>query len=248
MRLENKVALVTGGASGIGRAISLTFAKEGAKVAVVDINLKGAEAVAVEIRSQGGVALAVRCDVTRFNEVEATVNQVLGQFRRIDILVNDAGYWVTKPFLETPIEEWDKIVRVCYFGVLNFCRVILPHMIAQRSGKIVSISSRTAQIGNVYNSVYAGAKAGVDTFTKSIARDMGKYNITANCVAPGLTETPGARGTIQMQDLGETLKDYPLGRLGLPQDIANAALFLASPEADFISGVVLTVAGGGTSR
>lgn len=248
MRLENKVALVTGGASGIGRAISLAFAREGAKVAVVDMNLKGAEQVAGEVRSQGGQAIALRCDVSRLSEVEATVAQALNEFRRLDILVNDAGFWVTKRFLELTPEEWEKIVHVCYFGVLNFCRVALPHMIAQRSGRIVNISSRTAQVGHVYNTVYAGAKGAIDSFTKSLAKDIGQHNITINCVAPGLTETPGTKYTHQLDDMAELLKDYPLGRLGVAQDVANAALFLASDEAGFISGVVLTVAGGGTNR
>lgn len=248
MRLKDKVALITGGASGIGRAICLTFAGEGAQVAVVDMNLKGAEQVVAEIQAQGGQAMAVRCDVSRFAEVEAAVKQAMNQYQRIDILVNDAGYWSNKRFLELPMAEWDKIVHICYFGVLNFCKAVLPHMIERRSGKIVNISSRLAQTGSIYNSVYAGAKGAIDAFTKSIAQDMGSYNISANCVAPGLTETPAALAGREPQELAELLKDYPLGRLGLPQDVADAALFLASAEANFISGVILTVAGGGYSR
>ncbi|MBI4287090.1 MAG: SDR family oxidoreductase [Chloroflexi bacterium] len=248
MRLKDKVALVTGGASGIGRAICLTFAREGARIAVVDMNLKGAEEVAAEVRAQGSDATAVQCDVSKLNEAEAVVREVARRFRRIDILVNDAGYWSNKRFLDLPAEEWDKIVHICYFGVLNFCKAVLPLMIEQRGGKVVSISSRTAQVGNVYNPVYAGAKAAIDAFSKSIAKDMGPYNITVNCVAPGLTETPGTVGSFLMRDIPETLKDYPLGRLGVAQDVANAALFLASDEASFVSGVVLNVAGGGTGR
>lgn len=248
MRLQDKVALVTGGASGIGRSICLTFAREGAQVAVVDMNLKGAEQVASEIKSQGGQAIAIRCDVSNFNEVDAAVKQVLKKYKRVDILVNDAGYWVNKLFLEYTLDEWNRIVHVCYFGVLNFCKVVLPLMITQKSGRIVNISSRTAQVGNIYNSVYAGAKGAIDSFSKSIAKDVGQYNITVNCVAPGLTETPGTVGSMLMRDLEETMKDYPLGRLGLPQDVANAVLFLASDEASFISGTVVTVAGGGSCR
>ena len=248
MRLKDKVALVTGGASGIGRSICLTFAREGAKVAVVDMNLKGAEQVASEIQKNGGKAIAVRCDVSSFDDVDAAVKQVLKNYKRIDILVNDAGYWVTKRFLDYTLDEWNKIVHVCYFGVLNFCKAVLPLMMAQNGGRIVNISSRTAQVGNVYNSVYAGAKGAIDSFSKSIAKDMGQYNITVNCVAPGLTETPGTVGSMMMQDLAETMKDYPLGRLGLPQDVTNAVLFLASDEASFISGTVVTVAGGGSCR
>ena len=248
MRLKDKVALVTGGASGIGRSICLTFAQEGAKVAVVDMNLKGAEQVVSEIKSSGGQAIAVRCDVSNFDEVDAAVKQVVKNYKRIDILVNDAGSWSTKRFLDLTIDDWNRIVHVCYFGVLNFCKAVLPLMMAQKGGRIVNISSRTAQVGNVYNSVYAGAKGAIDSFSKSIAKDMGQYNITVNCVAPGLTETPGSANSKMLENLEETMKDYPLGRLGLPQDVANAVLFLASDESSFISGTVVTVAGGGSCR
>jgi len=248
MRLKDKVALVTGGASGIGLSICLTFAREGAQVAVVDMNLKGAEQVVSEIQKNGGKAIAVRCDVSNFDEVDAAVKQVLKKYKRIDILVNDAGSWSTKRFLDLTIDDWNRIVHVCYFGVLNFCKAVLPHMIDRKSGRIVNISSRTAQVGNVYNSVYAGAKGAIDSFSKSIAKDMGQYNITVNCVAPGLTETPGSVNSKMLENLEETLKDYPLGRLGSAQDVANAALFLASDESSFISGTVVTVAGGGSCR
>ncbi|MDO8636717.1 MAG: SDR family NAD(P)-dependent oxidoreductase [Dehalococcoidia bacterium] len=248
MRLKDKVALVTGGASGIGLSICLTFAREGAQVAVVDMNLKGAEQVVSEIQKNGGKAIAVRCDVSNFDEVDAAVKQVLKKYKRIDILVNDAGSWSTKRFLDLTIDDWNRIVHVCYFGVLNFCKAVLPNMIDRKSGRIVNISSRTAQVGNVYNSVYAGAKGAIDSFSKSIAKDMGQYNITVNCVAPGLTETPGSANSKMLENIEETLKDYPLGRLGSSQDVANAALFLASDESSFISGTVVTVAGGGSCR
>ncbi|MBF8304301.1 MAG: short-chain dehydrogenase/reductase [Dehalococcoidia bacterium] len=248
MRLKDKVALVTGGASGIGLSICLTFAREGAQVAVVDMNLKGAEQVVSEIQKNGGKAIAVRCDVSNFDEVDTAVKQVLKKYKRIDILVNDAGSWSTKRFLDLTIDDWNRIVHVCYFGVLNFCKAVLPHMIDRKRGRIVNISSRTAQVGNVYNSVYAGAKGAIDSFSKSIAKDMGQYNITVNCVAPGLTETPGSANSKMLENIEETLKDYPLGRLGSSQDVANAALFLASDESSFISGTVVTVAGGGSCR
>lgn len=247
MRLKDKVALVTGGASGIGAAICTSFAREGAYVAIADLNLEGARKVAEEIKAAGGKALALKCDVTRWEEVGETVKKVIAEAGRVDILVNDAAVWTIKRFVQMERRDWDRDMGVCFYGVLNCSRAVLDKMIAQNSGKIISIVSDAGRIGEPTLTIYSAAKAAVNVFSKALAKEVARHKITVNCVSPGTTETPGAASLLEKWGKERLVKAYPLGRLGQPQDVANAVLFLASSEADFITGQTLSVNGGYTT-
>ncbi len=246
MRLNDKVAVVTGAGRGIGRAIALKLAREGAKVCVADLDQVSAGKVAKEILDMGREALAVRVDVTDYSDVEEMVNKALDVFGMIDILVNNAGWDKAEPFLESTQETWDKVIAINFRGPINCTRAVLPHMVQRKYGKILSIASDAGRVGSSGEAVYSGAKGGVIAFSKTIAREMSRFGINVNCVCPGPTETPLfdeiASGNPK---LAEGLKRaIPLRRLGKPGDIANAVAFLVSDEAEYITGQTLSVSGG----
>jgi 2-hydroxycyclohexanecarboxyl-CoA dehydrogenase len=244
---QGRVALVTGGASGIGRAVCLGLVREGARVAVADINGPGASALADQIRTAGGEALAVTMDVTQRASVAAGVERVLATWGQLDVLINAAGWDRVAPFVETTEEFWDRVIAINYRGVLTTCHVVLPHMIARGAGVVVNIASEAGRAGSSGEAVYSGAKGAVIAFSKALAREVARHGIRVNVVAPGLTDTPLLR---QMMDDGHEklfqaiVRATPLQRLARPEEIADAVLFLASEKAAFITGQTLSVGGG----
>jgi len=246
LHLSDKVALVTGAGSGIGRETALLFAEEGAKVAVNDIFLDKAQEVVDEIKVKGGKAVAIKASVADFAEVSQMVEEVLRTFDKIDILVNNAGIYLAKPIQEMTEEEFDEVISVDLKGVYNCTRAVVNHMIDRRYGRVISISSVAGKVGSVANlSSYAAAKAGVMGFTKSIARELGKFNIAVNAVAPGTVDTP-MLGPLRDTYREKIVKITPIARLAEPREMANVIVFLASDAASYVTGTVVTVDGGYT--
>jgi NAD(P)-dependent dehydrogenase (short-subunit alcohol dehydrogenase family) len=255
MRLKGKVALVTGGGSGIGRGICLKFAQEGASVVVADINLDAAKETVRLIEKESGSAVPVKADVTSVEETEAMAAFVEKRFKRIDILVNNAGTDVKGAIQEYPVETWDKLMALNLRGVFLSTQAVVKRMIKQRYGKVVNISSMAGKTGESFTSPYCTTKFGVIGFTQSIALELGSNNITVNAVCPGAVETDliksSVSGTAELnnrsyeEELYEKfIKLTPLGRMAQPADVANAVAFLASDEASFITGSTLNVSGG----
>jgi 2-hydroxycyclohexanecarboxyl-CoA dehydrogenase len=249
MMLTGKTALVTGGGRGIGRAIALALAKEGAQVAVLDILRDEAERVRGEIEAQGVKALALVTDLTRRVEVERAVGTTLAQWGQLDVLVNNAGWDKLEPFLESEEETWDKVIAINFKGVLYACKAVLPHMVARGRGKVISIASDAGRVGSSGEAVYAGTKGAIIAFSKTLAREMARSGITVNVVCPGLTETPLLQGIRAQSPKAErtieaVTRAIPLGRVGQPEDVAAAVVYFASPAADFVTGQTLSVSGG----
>lgn len=240
-KLDNKIAIVTGAGQGIGAAIATKLAAEGATVVVTDINAETAAATAEKL---GGGAIGVRTDVADRDSVNAMVDQVVAQFGRVDVLVNNAGWDKAEPFVDSEPATWDRIFQINLYGQLNTCHKVLPIMSAQQSGRIVNIGSDSGRVGSSGEAVYSAAKGGVIAFTKTIAREMARAGVTANCVSPGPTDTE-LFASIGGEKLRDALKRaIPLKRLGQPEDLANAVAFLASDEAAFITGQTVSVSGG----
>jgi 2-hydroxycyclohexanecarboxyl-CoA dehydrogenase len=243
VRLRDKVAVVTGGASGIGRAIARALGADGARVAVLDLDADGAAAVAREI--SGAHAWAV--DVTDTARVATVVAEVAARWDTVHVLVNCAGWDTPMPFVETTPEFWDKILAINLRGPIACTHAVLPRMIAQGYGKIVSIASDAGRVGSTGEAVYSAAKGGLIAFTKTIARETARHRINVNCVCPGPSDTPLFQKEFAgpSPKLAESLKRViPWGRLGLPEDIAPVVVFLASDDAGYITGQTLSVSGG----
>jgi 2-hydroxycyclohexanecarboxyl-CoA dehydrogenase len=245
-RLKDKVAIVTGAAQGIGHAIVMRLASEGAKVAVADIDIEGATRTANEIKASGGSAIAVKLDVTRLQDAIDAADRVEAELGPIDILVNNAGWDVIEPFLESKPETWDKVIAINYRGVLNCCKAIAPKMQARKRGKIVSISSDAARVGSTGEAVYAGCKAAIIGFSKTLARELAANHINVNVVCPGPTDTALLKTAMAGREkvLEAMARGIPFRRLGQPADLAGAVAFFASSDSDFITGQVLSVSGG----
>ncbi|MBI2866980.1 MAG: SDR family oxidoreductase, partial [Chloroflexi bacterium] len=217
MTLENKVAIVTGGGRGIGEAIALRLAGDGAQVAVWDIRPELAEAVSAKITAMGRKALAGTVDVTKMEQVQQGCKDVVKRLGRIDILVNNAGWTVPmQHFKDLDPAHWRSIVDVDLFGVLNCTKVALEYMVPQKYGRIISITSDSAKAGSPGQSVYVSAKAGVMGFTRSLAAELGKLGITVNCVSPSSTDTALLRQTVGVENFAERERAVPVGRLGRP--------------------------------
>lgn len=250
MRLQNKICLVTGGGSGLGRAIAERFGAEGARVAVVGRRADALAQTVATIEAAGGEACAIASDITLPESAAGCVRDALARWGRIDVLVNNAGAVIRKPCAEMTIEEWDRVMDINLRAVFLMCHEVLPHMIAGGGGSIVNIASVSAARGQPSACSYSASKAGVCNFARSIANDYGRHGIRANNILPGLVETELSRSRLRPGETWEEvvaaqfLHHYPLGRIGAPADIANAALFLASDEASWISGVDLPVDGG----
>jgi 2-hydroxycyclohexanecarboxyl-CoA dehydrogenase len=234
--------LVTGGASGIGSATARAFAREGARVALCDVNIDGASALAAEI---GGIA--VELDVTDTASVRAGVARVVDGLGGIDTLVNCAGWDKIMPFVDTDEELWDRVIAINFRGVLAVTHTVLPHMIEAGHGSIVSLASEAGRSGSSGEAVYSGAKAAIIAFTRAVAREVARYGIRANVVLPGLTDTPLLQRMIDEGhgNLMEAIaKATPLRRFARPEEVAEAVLFLASDRASFTTGETLSVGGG----
>jgi 2-hydroxycyclohexanecarboxyl-CoA dehydrogenase len=248
VRLRDRVAVVTGAASGIGRAIALALAAEGARVAVLDLDEAGAVAVAAEIaNAKGGDAHPWQVDVADAARVQTAIEGVIRRWSTVQILVNCAGWDRPIPFVETTPDFWDKILAINLKGPIACTRAVLPAMIAQGYGKIVSIASDAGRVGSTGEAVYSAAKGGLIAFTKTIARETARHRINVNCVCPGPSDTPLFQKEFAgpSPKLAESLKRViPWGRLGTPEDIAPAVVFLASDDAGYITGQTLSVSGG----
>ena len=245
--LGGQVAIVTGAGAGIGRGIAETFAAAGAAVVVSDLKPETAEAVAARIRAAGGRAIGVACDVTNEPAREALVSAALREFGALTILVNNAGGGGPKPF-DMPLGTFIWAYELNVFSVFRLCQLSAPHIAASGGGAILNISSMSAENKNVRMASYASSKAAVSHLTRNIAFDLGPMGIRVNAIAPGAIRTDALATVLTPEVEKAMLKHTPLARLGEPSDIANAALFLCSPAAAWVSGQVLTVSGGGVQE
>lgn len=243
MRLKDKVALITGGARGIGQAIAVTFAREGAEIVVADVNLEIARKTALEIEGLGRKALALEMDVTNYEKVEEGINKILDKMGKVDILVNNAGITKDNLLLRMSQADWDAVINVNLKGTFNCIKAVTRPMVKQRSGRIISIASIIGLMGNPGQANYAASKAGIIALTKTVAKELASRNINANAVAPGFIQT---EMTAKLPDdiKKKMLEAIPLARLGTPQDVANTCLFLASDDSSYITGQVITIDGG----
>ena len=254
--LAGKTAIVTGGGSNIGRAISLCFAQEGANVVIAELQKTSGEKVAevANALKAGGRSIAVETDVTKRDTVDALVKKTVDEFGKVDILVNNVGWDKIMYFIETTPDLWDKIIDINYKGVLNCTKAVLPHMIEQNGGSIINLGSDAGRVGEFKEAVYGGCKGAVIAFTKAVARETGRYGIRLNVVCPGMTipaEEEVGKGSMwedvtffSPEAREKAAKSYPLRRLGKPQDVANAVVFLASDAASFVTGQTLSASGG----
>jgi 3-oxoacyl-[acyl-carrier protein] reductase len=244
VRFSGKVVVVTGAARGIGRAIALALAREGAAIVVVDVDQERIQQVVQEIEALGRQAVAIAADVSDRQAVQQLVGGAVSRFGRLDILVNNAGIIRRGGFLEHEPEEWQRVLNVNLGGTFNCTKVAVPLMIKQGGGKIINISSVVGKMGDIASAPsYGTSKGAINTFTKSLARELAPYGITVNAVAPHAIETEMSQGWSE-EKRRQIVEAIPLKRLGQPEEVAEAVLFLASDGADFVTGHVLDVNGG----
>jgi len=240
------VAVVTGGAGGIGAAVSTRLSRDGFTIAVFDIDVKAGEQLVKEL--PGPEASSHQCDVSSYEGVTASITEVLDAWGRIDVLVNNAGWDRVQPFLNNEPELWDRLIGINLLGPINVCHAALPHMVSRGTGAVVNVASDAGRVGSSAETVYAACKGGVIAFTKSVAREMASHGIRANCVCPGPTDTP-LLAEIRSDETGDRIIDAitratPFRRLATPEDIAGAIAFFASADSSFVTGQVLSVSGG----
>ena len=243
MDLKGKVALVTGAAQGIGKAVALLLARNAADLVISDINLEKAEETAREIQSIGRGAMAIKVDVANLGDVEQMVEAVLERFGHIDILINNAGITRDRLILRMTEEDWDAVLNINLKGTFHCTKMVIRHMSKQRNGKIVNIASVVGEMGNAGQANYSASKAGVIGFTKTIAREFAQRGINVNAIAPGYIETPMTEA-LPEKAKEELKRIIPMERLGRPEDVAEAVLFLVSEASSYITGQVLNVNGG----
>jgi 2-hydroxycyclohexanecarboxyl-CoA dehydrogenase len=248
-RFQDKTVVVTGGGGGIGGATCRRFAAEGARVAVFDLDLDAATKVAAAICAEGGHAQALRCDITDRASVDAAVAEAESALGPIDVLVNNAGWDVFKPFTKTEPAQWDRLIAINLTGALHMHHAVLPGMSSRKKGRIVNIASDAARVGSSGEAVYAACKGGLVSFSKTIAREHARHGITVNVVCPGPTDTAlfaeYKEGAGNAEKLVEAFtRAIPLGRIGQPDDLPGSVLFFASDDASYVTGQVLSVSGG----
>ncbi|MBV8740099.1 MAG: SDR family oxidoreductase [Alphaproteobacteria bacterium] len=243
MDLSGRSFVVTGGASGIGRATALLLARVGARIFIGDIDQEGGRSAAAEGVAAGLLIEFLKLDLTSSSSIDGFVAALHGKIERVDGLVNAAGWDAVQPFLENPPEMWDRLIAINLMGAIRLTRGLLPPMVAAGAGKIVNISSDAGRVGSLGETVYAAAKGGLIAFTKSLAREMARYAINVNCVCPGPTDTPLFQR--QPERIKEALtRAIPFRRIAQPIEIAQAVLFFLSDRANYITGQVLSVSGG----
>lgn len=247
--LTDRVVIVTGAGGGIGGATARRFAEEGAAVAVLDRDAATAEQTASAIVGAGGRAIAIPCDITELDVVRASIERVEAELGFVDVLVNNAGWDIFKPFLQTTPDEWRKLIDINLVGVLNMHYAVLPGMVERGHGRVVNVASDAARVGSSGEAVYAACKAGITGLTKTLAREHSRHGITLNVVCPGPTDTNLFAGFLEGAGNPEKLKaaferSVPLGRIGQPDDLPGAICFLASDDAAFITGQTISVSGG----
>ena len=251
MRLKSKVAIVTGAASGIGKAIAEAMSREGASVVIADINKEGAEKVARDISKSGGRALAVKTDISKEDEVEQMVKRTITEFGRVDILVNNAAFegslLSSKSFAETEAAEWKRDINVTFIGTLLCCKAVIPHMLKQKSGSIINVCSDAGKMGIPQMTLYSACKAAVAGFSRAFAQEIATQGITVNCVSPGPIRTEGVARVLAglpPETQEAWVSNVPMRRFGEPAEIASMIVFLASDEAKYITGQDYSVDGG----
>lgn len=241
--LDGKNALVTGAASGIGKATAALLARAGANVIVADIDSPGGEATAREVASNGGIARYVHVDLVDPQSIDECARQVLADLKRVDVLVNVAGWGRSEPFVQNTPDFWDRVVAVNLMGPIRLTQRLVGPMFEARSGKIVNIASDAGRVGSLGETVYSAAKGGLIAFTKGLAREAARHAVNVNCVCPGPTDTPLYQ--VVPEKLREAfVKAIPFRRVGKPSEVAEAVLFFASPQSAYITGQVLSVSGG----
>jgi 2-hydroxycyclohexanecarboxyl-CoA dehydrogenase len=248
-RFEDRTVVVTGGGGGIGSAVSRGFAVEGAHVAVFDRDLTAADATAATIARDGGVATAIQCDITDRASVAAAVAQTESELGPIDALVNNAGWDLFVPFLQTEPDDWTRLIDINLVGALHMHHAVLPGMVARGRGRVVNVSSDAARVGSTGEAVYAACKAAMIALSKTLAREHARHGITLNVVCPGPTDTALLATVTDAAANPDKLREafrraIPMGRLGQPEDLVGAVLFFASDAASFVTGQVLSVSGG----
>lgn len=253
MRLKDKVSLITGAGSGIGRATAILFAKEGAKVVVADLVTESGEETVKLIRDAGGDSVFVKVNVTKAEDVQKMIETTVNHYEKLDILFNNAGVNIMAPILETSEELWDRIININLKGVFLGCKYAVPIMIKQGGGVIINTASTFAFVGANNFSAYCASKGGVLALTRALALELAPHKIRVNCICPGTIETPLVRQIWEKSGRPEEMREsrlrlHPIGRLGKPEDVANAALFLASEESSFVTGTALFVDGGYTAQ
>ncbi|WP_404328388.1 SDR family NAD(P)-dependent oxidoreductase [Mesobacillus maritimus] len=251
MRLKEKVAIITGAGSGQGKASAKLFASEGAKVVIAEWNEENGKQVEEEIRAAGHEAIFMKTDVSNEENVRNVINQVVERYGRIDILFNNAGIgfsarskYTMAPLLETPLEDWNQILGINLNGVYLMAKYTVPIMIKQQGGSIVNNSSLNGILGVTGADAYTASKGGVVALTRVMAVDYGKHNIRVNCICPGAIDTPMIAEVLSVEEIAKNYEAGPLGRVGKPEEIANAALFLSSDESSYITGLIMPVDGG----
>lgn len=244
--MVQRVAFITGAGSGIGREIAKLLASRSMKIIVADINRGGAEETVSLIKNHGGEAAAVYCDVSKLESVQNSVKESLNIFQKIDVLINNAGWDKVEPFLKSDPDTWKKIIDINLMGQVHTCKEILPIMIENGYGKVVNIASDAARTGSSGEAVYSAAKGGVVALTKTLAREMARYKININCVAPGPSDTPLFKeiGSYNEGLAGALEKAIPFRRLAQPEDIAGAVAYFVSNDAVYVTGQTLSVSGG----
>lgn len=243
MKLEGKTAVVTGAASGIGRATASELARAGAAVIVADINREAGEAAAAELNAAGARASYLPLDVSDLASIQRFARDAVGVTGQVDILVNAAGWGKIQPFMENTPEFWQRVVAINFTGPVALAHALLPGMIERQQGRIVNISSDAGRVGSLGETVYAGAKAGLIGFTKSLARELARHKINVNCVCPGPTDTPLLQA-VPEKHREAFQRAIPMRRFGKPSEVADAVLFFASDRSSYITGQVLSVSGG----
>ena len=243
MRLDGKTAVITGAASGIGRATAETLAQAGAHVLLGDIAVEAGEQAAADIRAKGFGADFIRLDVTDLDSIEAFKQAAYAKRPQIDIVVNVAGWGKIEPFVKNTPDFWRKVVDLNFMGPVYMARAFADQMIERKSGRIVTVASDAGRVGSLGETVYSGAKGGAIAFSKSLAREMARFNVTVNCVCPGPTDTP-LLAVVPEKHREAFINATPMRRLAKPSEIADAALFFASDRASFITGQVISVSGG----
>lgn len=249
MRLEGKTAIITGGGTGIGRGIALLFAKEGANVVITGRRKEPLDQTASQIKNAGGNALAIQVDVSKTKEVTQMIEKTTQAYKRVDILVNNAGVYLPHDALGVSEEEWSTVMSIDLKGVWLCSKAVLPSMLGQKKGKIVNIASIAGLIGFEQSAAYCAAKGAVVNLTREMALDFASKGININAIAPGLIDTDMTKPFLSDEAAKKAfLEKTPVGRVGQPEDIACAALYLASSESDFVVGQTLVVDGGWTIR